>query len=287
MFETKQNPFSIYDFLGYLIPGAIFLYGLLFIAWFLNLNSSSGISLHEYIDRTISFSRAEIYIPYILLAYALGHFFSFLSSITIESYSIWTLGYPSKYLLGISQKAYLEVNKAPVKLRKAVRILVWVSLLPISILDYIFGQKLKVRELYAKGLDAYLRGAIGIKIQILINKQALIEDPSKYGSSSECDFFRYVYHYALENAPNHIPKMQNYIALYGFLRTLTFISVLFFWSFLLWYVFSSSNMYSIIFIFIISIFSYVFYMGFIKFYRRFSLEALMAMTVIINNEKGE
>lgn len=27
MINTKQNPFSIYDFLGYLTPGAVFIYG--------------------------------------------------------------------------------------------------------------------------------------------------------------------------------------------------------------------------------------------------------------------
>ena len=30
--ESKQNPFSFYDFLGYFTPGAIFLYGLAFIS---------------------------------------------------------------------------------------------------------------------------------------------------------------------------------------------------------------------------------------------------------------
>lgn len=40
---------------------------------------------------------------------------------------------------------------------------------------------------------------------------------------------RHPAYYAVENAPNHFSKMQNYVALYGFFRTLTPIAVLLFW----------------------------------------------------------
>lgn len=275
MIESKQNPFSIYDFLGYLIPGAIFLYGILFIFG----HSQTELVFPNYLKEFLSLDKPDKYIPFILLAYVLGHFLNLLSSITIERYSIWVLGYPSKYLLLDETPEYFQVED-PKVLRYAVRIFIFIIILPVSFLDVIFGKLLKMRELYAKGLDKLLRAALWIKILKLIKMHAGIENPDNFGKPNEHDFFRYVYHYALENAPNHFAKMQNYVALYGFLRTLTFISTIFFWCFLYHFFKGSlSNLVNFILISCSALISYTFFIGFVKFYRRFSLEALMAMAI--------
>ena len=88
--EINQNPFSLYDFLGYLIPGIFCLLGGIYIyspdlLW-MNIIINDGYNL-------------VMYIVTVIICYCLGHILSYLSSITVEKYSIWTLGYPSRYLL--------------------------------------------------------------------------------------------------------------------------------------------------------------------------------------------
>ena len=273
--ELKQNPFSLYDFLGYLTPGAIFLYCALLALGHLETRSFSL----SYVNTYLSFDKAETYIPFILAAYILGHFLSFLSSITIERFSIWAHGYPSKYLLGIPHDGYFSVSEQKF-LRIAIRILVFVVLAPISILDLLFGKAIGMRELYAKKLDSLLIEVLRKGIEALIYCHAGMESKQKYGPARDLDFFRYAYHFAVENAPGHATKMQNYVALYGFLRTLTLIVLIAFWV-IAWHVFSGSfGVVTAVWTVIgISIVAYLMFMSFVKFYRRFSLEALMAMAV--------
>lgn len=273
--NIKQNPFSFYDFLGYLIPGAIFLYGALLTVGHLS-PSDTAIG---FVTTRLSFDKPEIYIPFVLLAYIAGHFLSFISSITVERYSIWAHGYPSKYLLGMPSKGYLHVEENRV-LRKAMRIFVFVALAPISILDWVLGVKAGMRDLYAKSLDKLLIEVLRRRIECLIDHHAQVTDRRAHGKAGQSDFFRYAYHYAVENAENHVPKMQNYVALYGFLRTLTLISLLLFWI-VVWHVVTSdiSCLVGVLTVSTGAITTYLLFMGFVKFYRRFSLEALMAMAV--------
>jgi apolipoprotein N-acyltransferase len=87
------------------------------------------------------------------------------------------------------------------------------------------------------------------------------------------------------NAPAHQPKMQNYVALYGFLRTLTFLSILSFWLiFASWLGGKLDFVYSICLLASTAFVSLILFLGFVKFYRRFSLEVLMALSVIFNSK---
>jgi hypothetical protein len=157
--------------------------------------------------------------------------------------------------------------------------------LPISFFDLVIGHWCKFRELYAKPLDELLRDIIRNKLSALLTQHAGLKNLPQNTPPSNSDFFRYAYHYAVENAPNHLPKMQNYVALYGFLRTLTLISVIFFWS-IFWYLCTGKLSLCIAFEWLIfsSLLSYVLYMSFVKFYRRFSLEALMALATTFKLE---
>lgn len=271
--ELKQNPFSFYDFLGYLTPGSIFLYGS--IAGYAHINSDQ--SPYDFIVKNLSFEKAEIYIPFVFIAYIVGHILSFLSSVLVERYSIWSDGYPSKYLLGISPEGYFKVGSHKL-LRIPIRAIVGLLLLPISLFDLIIGHGAKFRELYAKPLDRLLKSIIWKKLIALMIEHGGLKVPPKDVTPSNSDFFRYAYHYVVENAPNHLPKMQNYVALYGFLRTLTLLSVILFWG-IVWHICNGQFLpfQAILWTVFSSLISYILYMSFVKFYRRFSLEALMAL----------
>ena len=264
--ELKQNPFSLYDFLGYFTPGAIFFYGCMAIFAHTQPNT-------KVLD-FITFDRNEIYIPFVLLSYTAGHLLSFISSIFVEKYSEWTIGYPSKYLLGFKAEGYFSGNIF-------VRLLVALLLAPISIFELLLNVTIKYRNTYAKPLDVLLQNIIRSKGNALIKDHSGQNEPPEGYSAATANFFLFFYHYVVENSPNHFAKMQNYVALYGFLRTLTFISVLFFWSLIFHVV---DGYFSIklggLLLLVSSTLSMVFYLAFVKFHRRFSLEVLMALTAI-------
>jgi hypothetical protein len=161
-----------------------------------------------------------------------------------------------------------------------MRVLVFVVLAPISVLDWLLGAKAGMRDLYAKALDELLIDVLRRRIECLIDDHAQVPNRTAHGKASQLDFFRYAYHYAVENAENHLPKMQNYVALYGFLRTLTFIALILFWI-VVWHVITAevSCLVGIVAVSLAAITAFLLFMGFVKFYRRFSLEALMAMAV--------
>ena len=60
--DTKQNPFSLYDLLGYLIPGAAFLYLVHWLLWL------SNITIRPYVPGE-SLLLSQPFIPFAILAY--------------------------------------------------------------------------------------------------------------------------------------------------------------------------------------------------------------------------
>jgi len=279
--DLKPNPFSLYDFLGYFTPGALAIYGGILIL----AHMGGPISIHDAIGK-LSFDDAKVYIPFVLLAYLLGHLLSFLSSILIEKYAIWSCGYPSRFLLEFNVTGYCEVKSIR---ERTVRCFVRFLLLPIELLDVTVGNLLYLRNLYRRPLDKKLISIITTKVESLIKDKGQIPNQEQYRLENDQDFFKYAYHYAVEHAHNHLPKMQNYVALYGFLRTISLIFVIAWW-------FVAGHMVYRLYRFwlgddlkltvitvalvVFAVLSYISYMGFMKFYRRFSLEALMAVSVV-------
>jgi hypothetical protein len=275
--DLKQNPFSFYDFLGYFTPGALFAYAALLMY---------GHAVHPTtplatIESVFGPGHAELYVPFVLSAYVIGHFLSFVSSVTVERYSVWTLGYPSKYLLGQPYPSFFEV--APPKfLRTVGHTIGSLVLAPVSLLDLLLGRLLNVRDLYAKPLDPFLIETIKDKVTELVIELGLVETATEKGGLRSHDYFRIAYHFAVENCPAHYPKMQNYVALYGFLRTVTLVLVMIFWLYVWHAIRHPSSPYLDWPLLIgIALLTYTSYAAFIKFYRRFTLEALMAISARI------
>jgi len=277
----KQNPFSFYDFLGYFIPGAFFVY---FIIFFFGREISFCSEPNPNISDKIAGFHEAIFV---IISYTSGHILSFVSSITIERLSIWRFGYPSEYLLGTNNKQCgFFKNKYKFKntsyFYSTLRFLVaWVLLLPLTLLDNVLGYQLGYQNLYAKELDPKFVGILKNEINDLLGKDT-VED----GDDGGHDFLRRIYHYAVEKCPNHLPKMQNYVALYGFLRSICFIFLLVFW-FIFGEVIRSPDTNGILLVLFLILLIYLSYLAFLKFYRRFSLEALMAFHVnrIFQSEK--
>lgn len=103
-------------------------------------------------------------------------------------------------------------------------------------------------------------------------------------NNSNMDFHRVVYHYEYEHQKNHAIKMDNYVALYGFLRAVTLIFNCLF-IYLLFIAISTIDCDASIdwkvvrLLSFMLLLSYLFFMGFMKFYRRFTLESFMCLVI--------
>jgi hypothetical protein len=214
------------------------------------------------------------YIAITLIAYIAGHLLSYCSSMTVERYSEWTLGFPSKFLLSDNEKCYFDIDKKN-GVHYLIRLLMFILLLPISVFDIFFGKWLSLRDSYAKKVEEPLLLLINNKLTASLNKAGI------FSTHSNDKFFRYFYHLAVEHSKAHLPKMQNYVALFGFMRTLTLLSIVLFWVvfFEAHCLYGFSN-HLIFLLGLLSVISIVCYLGFVKFYRRFSLEVLMAVTTL-------
>lgn len=308
MDSYKKNPFSLYDFLGYVFPGLVTLY----IVWFFVTQKSDIEGLPDMIKRitnhlsgsskTSSLSIAiEETILITVASYIIGHFVAYLSSITVEQFAIWVYDYPSKFLLkDVPSNNFWNSNgneKLKLWYKRIWRVVMCILLLPISIGTLVFGKFLKLREFFIKKLDDYLILAIETN-QLLMAKYLGIQ------KEDDMDFHRIVYHYEYEKQSRHSQKMDNYVALYGFLRSLTFIINCTFlwilgyygirsiftcykeynWNFLNGELFNTGLMWLLIGL---GMLTYVFFMAFMKFYRRFTLESFMCLVTDTSYKKTQ
>ena len=276
----KQNPFSLYDFFGYFIPGALTIYILLFLLTITDFNDIHQFSSILNNDKTF---QVENFLFFIIISYSAGHLINFTSSITIEKYANWKYNYPSKYLLNLKPDFKFWSGRGRVKFWKIILIL---FLFPITILDLILGELLSFKRFYTKQADKYTIETFKTKGIVLLNQ---LGTPITK-SLRQYDFHRIFAHYVYENSKNHQSKLSNYVALYGFLRSLCLISILFLWL-ILFKLYSKAYLcynvseyftrvkYLLILFVLISFISYIFFMAFMKFYRRYSLETLMLIVI--------
>ncbi|WP_454756635.1 hypothetical protein [Cetobacterium ceti] len=268
--------FSIYDFLGYLVPAIFFTTVLTLISKIQNRNYS-----FKEINKIFKFTntiKLESILSLIVIMYVLGHLLSYVSSITIEKYSIRTLGYPSKYLLGLKkEQGYFKIKENKV-FRFLAYLLNFLFLFPITFWDLILSHSfLKMSKIIAKPLEK--------EIQCILKKCICKNLTIKYEifdfcHNSKIDFLRIIYHEIVENSERHFPKIQNYVALYGFSRTISLtLNIL---TFFLFYPFISHDISLSLFLLLIALFSFssfLMYCSYNKFLRKYNLEILMAYLI--------
>ncbi|PNW27208.1 hypothetical protein BKP44_14035 [Formosa algae] len=169
-----------------------------------------------------------------------------------------------------------------------IKIIIWkillvFILLPITVQDYFLGEFFNFKEFYTRKADGFIIQMVKDKGLVLMEK---LGSPITK-SLRDYDFHRIFTHYVYENSKNHQAKLSNYVALYGFLRSLCLITVIFFWfAFLKFlekiYIDKSLKVLEsvdLIYLVLIAISSYLFFMAFMKFYRRYSLEGLMLIVI--------
>ena len=267
----------------------------------LGIPSRSFLLTFDYPQKDDSVSVIVVISLLIISSYMAGHIVSYLSSITIEKVTIWYYDYPSKYLLLEKKRRFKSnlwnhvfplIGESKVKISRIQRILsiifrisILIFLLPWTLGTILIGRMLNMDNYMARPLDPTTVQAIKNKLSML-KKKLCIEDvviKQKEGVMIEhFDFLRLIHHYEYGRNAYAATKMDNYVAIYGFLRSQSLLFTLLFWScaglFIFtdfktdlgswWFVLSST-----------SILSYICFMGFMKFYRRYTVENFMSIIV--------
>lgn len=286
-----KNPFSVFDFFGYVFPGAFALLAIFYFVKMSPLNFVDPMPLGDVVTTVKGWLQVSEPIVscsvFLILSYIVGHLIAYISSITIERFVIWWYGFPSEFLMkdegGVwhffqDGEALWRNKNAHYKMEifrtYTLRVIVSLLLLPIfvpTLLVKMFG----CDSFLIKGLDVYLRDIILSKRKIMCERLQL-PSPAHY---DKVDYHRVIYHYVYENSDSHRQKMDNYVALYDFLRSMTLIFVCIF-MFVCGNVFFTDTKVGIYYgwsVIGLLMVTYLFYMSFFKFYRRFTLEALMCL----------
>lgn len=279
----SKNPFSLYDFLGYLFPGAFLVISLMCI---IEINELSIPSILDFFQEKFSHFSFEGSLYLVVVYYVVGHVLSYLSSITIERFSLWMFGYPSEFLMGQKTKySYItrvvthcgsrddkssgccDINANTIILRS----IIWLLLSPIAVPYALLSKHFSLKDFIVKPLDDHTRNCV---------EDGIIELESRLGhdmTNNDVDYSRLIYHYYARKCPQFLSRTDNYVALYGFLRSscLAF-NILTIIVPMLWV----SELDIISFLLLVaslSFISFILFLAFMKFYRRYSLEIFMML----------
>lgn len=259
--------------MGYFIPGSSLIYSWLILD---KLNDDGFLRLEDALSHFSNLGFDKVLI-FIITSYLVGHIISFLSSISIEKMCNWKYGYPSKYLLLNKPNSYFDGKDKDTKVagsKRCWRIIIRFCLWPCWLWDKIF----QLNKNYTTELDWFAIKAIKSKLTKLYIKLGIDPPPTLEG----IDFHRVINHYVFENNPGHQFKMVNYVSLYGLLRNICFVSMLLFWYLLFVAIFSLCFSCQIdwgllAILLTLTIISFITMSGFVKFYRRYTLEGLMLL----------
>lgn len=271
----QQNPFSLYDFLGHLIPGVFFIFVVTFV---FKIEYSSYFDILKF-DTTTTLYNTILIVVFVVCAYIVGQFLSFISSRTIETYSNFKYRYPSVFLLSLKWDDKNEHSLGLKTIRLIIRIIIFHVYIVDKFISYFFG----FIGLIDKPLDKSMKRTVVQKINKLFDKLNLDKDIRINNKTNvTVDFNRIVMHYVFEYSQKHQSKLNNYVALYGFHRSMSLIFNISAWFFFI-FIFTNLNIeniqfYLIAYVSCIAI-SYLFFISFMKFYRRFTLESFMVLVI--------
>lgn len=293
----NKNPFSIYDSMGYLFPGvlcSVFIY----LAFHFEGDMSKLTDVAQLkiaLSNTSTGFDLDKSIMFIVFSYLLGHIVSYMSSQTIEQFAIKVFDYPSVYLLEERQMDYGQLwknyfytqdnsscnihRKAKIIFKFILKLIIFILVFPISLSVFTFGYFCGLNDWVVRNLDKFLIDAIKTKQYILANRLD-ISHPDV--NDKKCDYHRIIQHYVYLNIPNSQKKTDNYIALYGFLRCISLIfaivfDVVFVNSLMAIDTNTELNPWLCILLVSLYFISYLTFLGFMKFYRRFTLENYMTL----------
>lgn len=306
----NKNPFSLYDFLGYLFPGLLTILIIFYMKSIIDTTEVEDfISFSKFMNTFTNGTNLQWWkstMVLIVLSYVLGHIIAYFSSVSIEYFANKNFKYPSYYLLNNENRKYKDYLKTyffdevqfekyrlvrttvffkieKIRERKGYgkllwRIILFIGLFPITGFFFSLGIFTGLNKFIVRPLDDYIRNSIKSKLNNLTSSLG-IERPDV---NSNADLHRIVMHYVFLNITNSQKKTENYVAIYGFLRAISLIGCIYtdviIYKGIMTIDFSLPIDWGAIFVISVMIaVCNILFMGFIKFYRRFTLENYMAL----------
>lgn len=292
--RVERLPFTVYDVVGYFFPGLIAVIGLVFLA-----EAAGAIELINKIETAGTRLIVVAGLFLFVFAYALGHVISLIAALTIEKLVTTFVGYPSQYLIpnrdtdysfpderdvGSKIKAAIDAIRMKqgkswsVKLVRFFIFPLYWSLLIVNRLGLMLHMVKRLEKQPKKIFDERFERAFGAGRDTLNGKEwfSLVE------SAIWC------------HSPGGAARMYNYLTIYGFCRNISLVS--YFLSVVAigiasWMIIQNGFSLFVnvkflsLFIFIpfCGLFlSAILMFGFLKFYRRYSYEAIYNFIMMDN-----
>jgi hypothetical protein len=280
----EKGPFSLYDFIGYFIPGALVLY----LVFFWIDVDPKYFSDKFYLNNEKKNSEIPLYMItfYVIIAYCLGHFLSFFSTLTVEKYTVRFYGYPSRNLLAINEEKRTTIGMSAITRENIIKNFSLIFILPLIIFDSIL-YILKYKHKYLEQIFKPYRELISNKINKVFRRIGYV---GNVVDISDNNYHQFLIHYNYEYTQEHSFKLMNYVAIYGFLRVITLISSTYLYYLIFYFCINYSIELSfealigafIIFgkLFFFGLITFIFYLGYLKFYKRYTLENLMLVLIL-------
>ena len=284
--NVERLPFTIYDIIGYLAPGAVTTWlTVVLLKWtHSKLHTYIGIHINDIVifaDNAF-LNNAGIGIAFLALSYVVGHVVSYLSAYFVEGLVTYDFGYPSFYLMASDETdrdTYIENRRKKHTFCKSL--LIYIALFPVVIFHKIFFYKIINAQL--KPLIEPIRDKIRTRFA-----------RSEIGGKELCvkkneAWFRVIEATIKNNFPEADYRMYNYVVIYGFVRSFCLIFNIIPWSLFIIFLICLlggewENNYHFLpplIAFVISILlSFILYLAFIKFFRRYSQETLEAFATL-------
>lgn len=263
--RVQKLPLTAYDILGYLIPGATFF---ILLGYVLH-----GLKIFERATPDpMTFGGASLVLIGVVFSYIAGHGLALLSSFTIERLVIMFFGYPSGYLVSNVSKVAILKNV----LSKKLAALAIMFFAPFSILQFLLLSLLSTTEFvrhFIKSFNVYTIHLLDDKFHRRYGKHI--------AEISGADWFNIVEHDVLNYSQIGAARMYNYLNLYGFCRNMACAMSILALSCALRATFSDEKLpqHYLMFFIGVAIFGGLLTLGFMKFFRRYSQEAVMAFIV--------
>lgn len=260
--RVQKLPITAYDVLGYLIPGAASGAMILYVL------HGSGI-FKEITVAPTSLGGAMIFLMFIVASYIGGHIIALVSTFTIERVVVIFLGYPSSYLCANLRRDGILRN---INSRK-FPLLILFLFTPVTFLLLFL--------LMIFGFIGHFTKSLHPHAVSLLDKKFSKRYGAKISELSSADWFNIVQHDIIAYSQNGASRMYNYLNLYGFCRNMAFAMSLTVYVAILRITFWKLPMHEHFFVFVVLAggASLFLTLGFMKFFRRYSQEAIMMFIV--------
>ena len=255
--RVEQLPFTIYDIIGYLAPGVLWLWAILAVA------PMFGIERVEFRDFALitegTFGKLLAAIIFLIVAFLTGHIINYISSLTIEELAKYFFGFPSFYIVrhytkekyGREYSIIDNVKSAREKYSRMFWIVIFVAL-PISLTvltlhktNFIQNSVKALHPRFIEILDKIFPKVVALRS----GKGFVIPFEDISDSTKDTDWLRFVAFEVLNNNATAQYRMYNYVTIYGFLRCMCFTSLTASWLVIISIVFFSFSQIIIIFLF--------------------------------------